>query len=265
VRSVAAMHNQRSSRATPRSAGGRRRLGAPLSATERQRRGCAHPRERGAARRRCEESPSNSAPPCGAEATPQNKNNDLDSNALIVRDASQRTGVTRTSANTALSDTAALNGMTRTAGIEKEGSEGPGPPSLDVEALLERVAARQAERAPVLELIASHAQQRALEVSGWGLDRAWPAGRLREAWVVARYGQSAAAESGAGGAPLHGEDYARLRRAVARYERNRSARPDGFPEGGARGAASSRGALATHLGDGERACAADVALRDRRV
>jgi hypothetical protein len=56
---------------------------------------------------------------------------------------------------------------------------------------------------------------------------------LAEAWVVARYGAHAAAESGTSSAgPLSDEDYARLRRAVARYERNAAGRLDGWPERG---------------------------------
>ena len=48
--------------------------GRPLSASERQRRGCAHARRAGAARRRAVVggSESNSAPPSGAPATPEN-------------------------------------------------------------------------------------------------------------------------------------------------------------------------------------------------
>jgi hypothetical protein len=141
--------------------------------------------------------------------------------------------VTRASAPAARNLPPALDRTEKTAGNEEARPGGSGGPGLDVDGLLERVAARQAARAPVLAIIAVQAQQRAFELAGWGLERSWPGSRLREAWVVARYGQSAAAQSGAGGAgPLYGEDYARLRRAVARYERNRSARPDGFPEGG---------------------------------
>ena len=91
----------------------------------------------------------------------------------------------------------------------------------------------EAERRPVLEAIAGQAAAPAIEVASWGLDRAWAFSRLREAWVVARYGAMAAANSGAAGAgPLHPDDYARLRRAVARYQRNASAAPDGYPAGG---------------------------------
>ena len=85
----------------------------------------------------------------------------------------------------------------------------------------------------MLESIVRRAQTRALEVASWGLERAWSFSRLREAWVVARYGAMAAADSGpAGAGPLYPDDYARLRRAVARYERNASAAPNGYPAGG---------------------------------
>jgi hypothetical protein len=51
--------------------------------------------------------------------------------------------------------------------------------------------------------------------------------------VVARWGARTAADSGATAAgPLTAEDYRRLRRAVARYERNQSAAPEGYPAGG---------------------------------
>jgi hypothetical protein len=50
--------------------------------------------------------------------------------------------------------------------------------------------------------------------------------------VVARYGAATAADSGPAAAGLlYPEDYTRLRRAVARYERNRAAAPDGYPPG----------------------------------
>ena len=106
-------------------------------------------------------------------------------------------------------------------------------PVWDPEALVARVREREAQRRPVIEAIAAQAAARAVEVAGWGLERSWPPGRLREAWVVARNGATAAANSGAAGAgPLHGDDYARLRRVVARYERNHTAAPDGYPAGG---------------------------------
>jgi hypothetical protein len=226
--------------------------GRPLSASERQRRGCAHARRAGAARRRAVVggSGSNSAPPFGAPATPENTV--VSSELSEVRNACKRTGVTRTSAPAVRKVNAALNGLDETTGEVKtvgggEGSGGlsravEGPvgssaaadgPVWDPEALIARVAAREAERWPVLEAIAAQAARRAAEVAEWGLERSWPFARLREAWVVARWGPLAAADAGPSAAgPLYPDDYARLRRAVARYERNRHAAPEGYPPGG---------------------------------
>jgi hypothetical protein len=69
-----------------------------------------------------------------------------------------------------------------------------------VRAVVERVAAREARRQGILATIAAQARRRALEVAGWGLERAWPEGRLREAWVVARHGPHGAAQHGAAAA-----------------------------------------------------------------
>jgi hypothetical protein len=88
-------------------------------------------------------------------------------------------------------------------------------------------------RAPVLDVIALHAARRAVKVAGWSSDRGWPLGRIREAWVVWRYGGLYAAEhSAARAGTLESDDRARLQRAVTRYERHAAARPDGFPEHG---------------------------------
>lgn len=211
---------------------GVRRASAPLSASERQRRGCARTRDRAARRRGgVESSKSNSDPPCGTEAPPQN-NGLFHENGDTGRTLCERTGVTRVDAPAAPSPSAAVVGG-QTAGIEDGGAVGGGGLGIDVQALVARVCKRQVEREPVLEAIAAQATGRALEVAGWSLGRGWSAGRLREAWVVARFGARAAAEGGAGAAgPLSGEHYGRLRRAVARYERYRPARPDGFPASG---------------------------------
>ena len=83
----------------------------------------------------------------------------------------------------------------------------------------------------MIDVIAGQAERRADEVAGWSQERAWPVGRLREAWVVWRYGATAAAEFGAGQAgPLEPDDPERLRRAAARYARHAAARPAGFPQ-----------------------------------
>jgi hypothetical protein len=234
---------------------GVRRASAPLSASERQRRGCARVRDRAARRGGGESSKSNSAPPCGTEATPQN--NDLFHEDIATpHSRCERTGVTRADAPVITTDSAAVNGG-ETACIEDGGPfgsggapilQGIGDLGIDVQALLARVRQRQALRAPVVADIAAQATRRAVEVRGWSLERQWPAGRLREAWVVARFGAHAAAEGGSHQAgPLDREGYARLRRAVARYERNADARPEGFPARGL-GALLHLGGLAGELG-----------------
>ena len=117
--------------------------------------------------------------------------------------------------------------------------------------------------APVLEAIAAQAAARAAEVAGWGLERSWPFSRLREAWVVARRGPLAAADAGPSAAgPLYPDDYARLRRAVARYERNQHGSAGGLPAGRAGRAAAHRRARRRRRAAGR---AADVALRGRRA
>lgn len=103
----------------------------------------------------------------------------------------------------------------------------------DESVLVERVAARLAARKPVWDMIAVQARERAAETACWELERSWPAGRLREAWVVWRYGSMCAAELGsapAGG--LEADDLQRLRRALGRYERHGACAPRGFPAGG---------------------------------
>jgi hypothetical protein len=222
--------------------------GRPLSASERQRRGCQRSRAAAASRRVRGGSQSNSTPPFGAPATPEN-NLPVNANASELRNACQRTGVTRASAPAVSSLSAALDEV-ETAGSEEEeawlaergsaaveGAVGScaaaGGDGWDPEAIVALVRERELQRRPVLEAIAGQARERAAEVAGWGLERSWPFSRLREAWVVARNGPTAAANSGpAGAGPLYPDDYARLRRAVARYQRNHTAAPDGYPAGG---------------------------------
>jgi hypothetical protein len=231
-----------------RNAAGR---GRPLSASERQRRGCQHTRHAAACRQRSASSGdlANSAPPSGAPATPEN-NPSVNQNAPEARNACQRTGVTRASAPAARhANPAPEKEQTATAHNEGEGRQGAGgtgssdgavgcPESRgaaewDPEAIVARVKVREAQQAAVLDAIAAQATRRAVEAAGWGLERAWPTARLREAWVVARWGARTAADSGATAAgPLTAEDYRRLRSAVARYERNQSAAPEGYPAGG---------------------------------
>jgi hypothetical protein len=222
--------------------------GRPLSASERQRRGCQRARTAASSRQRGDGSKSNSAPPFGAPATPEN-NTLVIANLPELPSACQRTGVTRANAPAASSDSTALKTPKTTGGEEGErvvagegagslegavsSSQRAGGSGWDPGAIVARVIAREAQRRPVLEAIAGQAAGRAVEVAGWGLARSWPFGRLREAWVVARWGAIAAADSGPSAAgPLYPDDYARLRRAVARYQRNSSAAPAGYPPGG---------------------------------
>jgi hypothetical protein len=235
----------------------------PLSVSERQRRGIARARERD--EHGHVTSNTNSAPPFGASATPKNSSSVLSANHVEVRsacgartDAREREEDARESRLTRLTAVEdpnadpAINVPARTASLTMRGS-GPAaesatsgsascetPPGSgssrsgwDDAALVERVAARLAAREPVWDMIAVQAQRRATDVAGWTLDRGWPLGRLREAWVVWRYGSMCAAELG--GAPagrLELDDLERLRRALGRYERHAAARPHVFPVGG---------------------------------
>jgi len=221
--------------------------GRPLSAAERARCG----RERVRARSRRGAHLTNTTPPCGASPTAQNTPPPEPPKPPSAICVCPRTGVTRATAPSTATDPPAItpHPHPRTTGNEEEGPavkaavnsiNQPAGPSgspenvpWNPEQLIARVRARETERAPLIAVIAQAAQARANETAGWTLKRAWPAARLREAWVVARFGAHAAADAGAAAAgPLAGEDYARLRRAVARYERSAAAAPEGYPAGG---------------------------------
>ena len=220
--------------------------GRPLSSAEQQRRGRQHAGAAAASRARSRVHKSNSAPPFGASATP--KNTIANRNAPEVRNACQRT---RPHApNTRTEEPTTRPEPPRTAVTERHDAEPDRSATVspsggfDSGAVVARVREREAQRRPVLEEISRQASTRALEVACWSLGRAWPFTRLREAWVVARYGAMAAADSGpAGAGPLYPDDYARLRRACARYQRNAAAAPEGFPASGL-GALLHLGALA---------------------
>jgi hypothetical protein len=205
------------------------RHGRPLSVSERERRGIARTRARASSPRSV--SITNSDPHCVASATPKNTVENSPNQVESSNACGDRTGVTRARANDRANLNSAISAP-RTASLSVVGPDGPGGIAVwDAQALRERVAARVAARAPVLEVIALHAARRAVQVEGWALARGWPVGRVREAWVVWRYGAMCAAEHGAGAAgPLESDDLARLRRAAARYERHVAARPAGFPE-----------------------------------
>lgn len=203
----------------------------PLSAREREQRGRERTLTR-AKRRRAEHlQNTDTAPRCAAPPASENTY-DTDHPALDDHACGLRTRVTRDSASDHANDSAACNPANNSA-LTIEGEVGAVPVVWDTQALLARVAAREQERQPVLKLIAQQVSQRAEDVRGWGLERAWPTSRLREAWVHARYGAWQAAEWGAGAAGrIDHDDHARLRRAVARYERNTQARPEGYPAAG---------------------------------
>jgi len=208
------------------------RHGRPLGAGERQRRGIARARARAASRQH--PAPTNSAPHCVASASPKNADSTthlvdddhrcgLGTRAPVTGDATPPPAAARPPAAPGHSSTAALRAAAK--------PFAPEPPPLDVDAVLERVARREAARRPVLDAIAAQASDRAVEAIGWRLDRGWPMGRIREAWVVWRHGPLVLAERGSAAAgPLEPGDAERLRRAATRYERHADARPDGFPE-----------------------------------
>jgi len=96
--------------------------------------------------------------------------------------------------------------------------------------LLERVVAREAQEDDLRAAIARQASARAQELAGSDLSRSWPASRIREAWVVARYGARSCAELGGGSAvQLSRERHVQLERVLARYQRHVAAAPDGWP------------------------------------
>jgi hypothetical protein len=212
---------------------GARRHARPLTASERQRRGIARTRARASSRRGA--SSTNSDPHCVAPPTSENT---LDTD--ILTDDDRRCGL-RTGArangvaipppkNT--SDSAASKLSATAAPTEKAKTPPVGLPAIDAASVLQRVAAHQAQRQPVLDLIAAQAAQRALETASWTLDRGWPLRSIQEAWVVWRYGPMHLAErSWTVAGPLQPDDLDRLRRAATRYERHAAARPDGFPAG----------------------------------
>jgi len=206
--------------------------GRPLSASERQRRAIARRRARAHSRR--ERSTTNTGPHCVASASPKNAystTNLVDTDHLcglrtrapVNGDAMPALISSQPPAAPKHSKTASLKTEAQPFALE--------PPALDIDAILKRVAKREAERQPVLDVIAEQAAQRATEVLSWRSDRGWPIRRIREAWIVWRHGPMHLAEHGdAAAGPLQDDDPERLRRAATRYERHVDARPDGFPD-----------------------------------
>ena len=213
--------------------------GRPLSASERQRRGCQRARAAAASRRVRGGSQSNSAPPFGAPATPENNARQRRTLQIYER-LVQRTGVTRASAPAASTLSAALDGVETAGGGEGEAR------------LAEGGAACCGGRCGLVvrrwgACVGSGGDGRAgAGAGGCSAGRCWrrspgrrPSGRWRSpaggwsgrgrcrgcgrrGWSRGgvRWRRRMAGRRGAG--PLYGDDYARLRRAVARYERNRS-------------------------------------------
>jgi hypothetical protein len=204
--------------------------GRPLTASERHRRGIARTRAQAQSRR--EPSNTNSGPHC--VAPPSSENNLLSTTNPTTDDhlCGLRTRVTRAHGSDHAKPPTASNPSSQTTSLTTAAKASTDPlATVDMAAVLERVVARTAARQPVLELIARQAAQRAREVTFWTLERAWALKRIQEAWVVWRHGATYLAEySAAAAGPLEPDDHARLRRAVARYERYRTARPTGFPE-----------------------------------
>jgi hypothetical protein len=84
------------------------------------------------------------------------------------------------------------------------------------------------------ELLEPQVRTRVGEVARWPAGRRCPLGRLREAWVVHRYGLAKAVDAGGALAGAVPPDLAvRVGRAIALYETFADARPPGWPRGGA--------------------------------
>jgi hypothetical protein len=214
---------------------GARRHARPLTASERQRRGIARARVRAATSRRGA-SPTNSDPHCVAPPTSENTR-DADTPAdddhrCGLRTGARINGVATSKPPQNVNDSAASKPSATAALTEKATMPPVVPLPVDATSVLQRVAAHEAQRQPVLDLIAVQAAERALQVALWTLDRGWPLRRIQEAWVVWRYGPMHLAEhSWTVAGPLQPDDSDRLRRAATRYERHAGARPDAFPAG----------------------------------
>jgi hypothetical protein len=215
---------------------------APLSEAERQRRGRERARHTASARRGVRGSQTITAPPFGAPPTSENSNQEPSSNQTPLRNAYQHRTRVRAHAPASRSNANPAPAPPDKAAPNNQGSKASGPSNDWQQEILKRVEARR----DTFELRERQASQRALEVARWTIARHWPSGRLKEAWVVARHGATEAAlHGGRAAGPLAREqtgdswqrraprdDYLALRRAVARYERNHAAAPDGYPAGG---------------------------------
>lgn len=209
------------------------REGRPLSAAQRQQRGVVRARARAASR--CIGSTPISGPHCEAPASPENCPSSVH---LAATDnacglgAGVRVNGVATSTVAATTKAVAASTRSATASLTDEVSA---VRLADLEATraarFERFAALQAERQPVLDLIASQAAQRAADVASWSVDRGWPLHRVREAFAVWRFGAAWVAEhSWQAAGPLEAGDPDRLRRAGRRYVRHLGAAPTTYPD-----------------------------------
>lgn len=111
-----------------------------------------------------------SAPPFGAPTPSENSTEPSSNHGESSYACGSRTGVTRAREPASTSDSAALEGP-RTAAVREEGSAGPGgTPAFDEKALLERVAARERDRAPVIDVDrcpGDPARRRSGSVASW--------------------------------------------------------------------------------------------------
>ncbi|MDA0141183.1 hypothetical protein [Solirubrobacter deserti] len=95
----------------------------------------------------------------------------------------------------------------------------------------ERLAALRRAAAERAALLAPQVEARAYEARHWPAGQRCPLGRLREAWVVYRYGLARAIDTG--GASAGRVSVERVARAVGLYEAFAAHRPPGWPTSGA--------------------------------
>lgn len=94
---------------------------------------------------------------------------------------------------------------------------------------MQRLLDEQFREHEVTAAIAQGATRRAHELAQSALDRAWPDGRVKEAWLVARNGADAAARGGGALFALEPARRVQLERVLVRYERHALERPAGWP------------------------------------
>ncbi len=150
---------------------------APLTAAERQRRGCQRTRHAARAKRRPEAPQTNSAPPSGAPT--ENNNQKTSANPEQLRSlCGDRTRAHAPGNHPAGAPSATAPTVPAHPGTaaSRDGGSGAGGALV---AGLDGVAARVEARRAVVEFKERQARARAVEVAGWGLERDWPLARLR--------------------------------------------------------------------------------------